>query len=259
MTWGGGEALFWVSAAMDEGSSLAEQAELRPAASPAAAPAPAGVTPAAEEHELDAPDDLASLPSLDNESVMHGVEKRFGQDKIYTRINTLLIAVNPYVRLPIYGEEQMQAHSAAALGTIAPHIYGTSAASFRGLLAGRSQSLVISGESGAGKSETAKKVLQYLAFAATAGSSGAENAGLEARILASNPILEAFGNAKTSMNNNSSRYGKFLMLQFNASGRLVGARVNTYLLEKTRVVAPGPGASATNQHPSALLRPCYTP
>jgi len=100
-------------------------------------------------------------------------------------------------------------------------------------------------------------VLQYLAFAATAGSSGAENVGLEARILASNPILEAFGNAKTSMNNNSSRYGKFLMLQFNASGRLVGARVNTYLLEKTRVVAPGPGER--NHHPSALLRPCCTP
>ena len=183
-----------------------------------------------DDLDIDAPDDLASLPSLDNASVMNGVQKRFEQDKIYTRINTLLIAVNPYSRLPIYGEENMRAHSAAALGTIPPHIYGTSAASFRGLLAGRSQSLVISGESGAGKSETAKKVLQYLAFAATAGSKGAEDGNLEERILATSPILEAFGNAKTSMNNNSSRYGKFLMLQFNASGRLVGARVNTYLL-----------------------------
>ena len=112
--------------------------------------------------DVDAPDDLASLSSLDNASVMRGVQRRFELDKIYTRINTLLIAVNPYAVLPIYGEESMAAHSAAALGTMAPHIYGTSAASFRGLLAGRSQSLVISGESGAGKSETAKKVLQYL-------------------------------------------------------------------------------------------------
>lgn len=149
------------------------------------------------EVDTAAPDDLASLSSLDNVSVMSGVQRRFEQDKIYTRINTLLIALNPYAALPIYGEASMAAHSAAALGTIAPHIYGTAAASFRGLLAGRSQSLVISGESGAGKSETAKKVLQYLAFAATAGSQGAhqgdqatKEANLEARILATSPILE---------------------------------------------------------------------
>ena len=218
---------------------------------------------AAADAEVDnAPDDLASLSSLDNVSVMSGVQRRFEQDKIYTRINTLLIAVNPYAALPIYGEASMAAHSAAALGTIAPHIYGTAAASYRGLLAGRSQSLVISGESGAGKSETAKKVLQYLAFAATAGSQAAEEgarpnkeANLEARILATSPILEAFGNAKTSMNNNSSRYGKFLMLQFGASGRLVGARVNTYLLEKTRVVAPGLALTLTLTLAVTLTQP----
>ena len=110
-------------------------------------------------------------------------------------------------------------------------------------------------------------MLQYLAFAATAGGrggkggeggeggEGSEGGNLEARILATSPILEAFGNAKTSMNNNSSRYGKFLMLQFNASGRLVGARVNTYLLEKTRVVSPGLGER--NYHVGYML--CKAP
>ena len=194
------------------------------------------------EMEMNAPDDLASLPQLTNDAVMRGVELRYAQDKIYTRINTLLIGLNPYVRLPIYGEDQMKAYQTAPAGTLPPHIYGTAAATYAGLLNGRSQSLVISGESGAGKSETAKKVLQYLAFAASSSSSTATGGeGLEARILASNPILEAFGNAKTALNNNSSRYGKFLMLQFNNSGRLVGARINTYLLEKTRVVQPGEG------------------
>ena len=100
------------------------------------------------------------------------------------------------------------------------------------------QSIVISGESGAGKSETAKKVLHFLAFAASR--SGGADEGIESRILASSPLLEAFGNAKTSMNNNSSRYGKFLMLQFDNSGQLAGAHIKTYLLEKTRVVSPGP-------------------
>ena len=207
---------------------------------------------ARHEMELHAPDDLASLPQLTNDAVMHGVDLRYAQDKIYTRINTLLICLNPYVRLPIYGEEQMKEYQAAPPGTLPPHIYGTAAATYAGLLNGRSQSLIISGESGAGKSETAKKVLQYLAFAATASSSTATaGEGLEARILASNPILEAFGNAKTSLNNNSSRYGKFLMLQFSNSGRLVGARINTYLLEKTRVVQPGEGER--NYHVGYML------
>ena len=118
-------------------------------------------------------------------------------------------------------------------------MYGTAAAAFSGLVGGNSQSIVISGESGAGKSETAKKVLQHVAFAAARGDSHA-NDNTEAKILASAPILEAWGNAKTSMNHNSSRYGKFLMLQFDLSGKLVGAHVKTYLLEKTRVIQQGP-------------------
>ena len=186
-----------------------------------------------------APDDLASLAHLNNDAVLDGVKNRYDQNKIYTNINTLLIAMNPYKWLPIYGVDMMQKHSTATAGTVEPHVYGTAAAAYTGLLSSKSQSIVISGESGAGKSETAKKVLQHLAWAATKGGTTG-GAGIEARILASNPIMEAFGNAKTSMNNNSSRYGKFLMLQFDLSGRLVGALINTYLLEKSRVVLQGP-------------------
>ena len=93
------------------------------------------------EMEMHAPDDLASLPRLTNDAVMDGVELRYAQDKIYTRINSLLIGLNPYARLPIYGVEQMREHQAATAGTLPPHIYGTAAAAYTGLLTGRSQSL----------------------------------------------------------------------------------------------------------------------
>mmetsp|Transcript_31082 Transcript_31082/g.75545 ORF Transcript_31082/g.75545 Transcript_31082/m.75545 type:complete len:1826 (+) Transcript_31082:341-5818(+) len=202
------------------------------------------LSPAAAQVD-ESPDDLASLPHLNDEAVVNGVRLRYERDVIYTRINTLLIALNPYQWLPIYGPEVMSKYSNVASGTLPPHVYGTAAAAYDGLLSSKSQSIVISGESGAGKSETAKKVLQHLAWAAT--KSGSQNGkGIEARILASNPIMESFGNAKTSMNNNSSRYGKFLMMQFDLSGRLVGALIKTYLLEKTRVVRQG--AMERNYH-----------
>ena len=173
----------------------------------------------AEQPSTDAfaPDDLASLPELNDAAVLHGVRARFASNKIYTQINNLLIAMNPYQQLPIYNAEMMAQYKSAPTGSLPPHVYGTAAAAYQGLLALRSQSIVISGESGAGKSETAKKVLQHLAFAAVR-SGGDAGDGIEARILASSPLLEAFGNAKTSMNNNSSRYGKFLMLQVSRGG-----------------------------------------
>ena len=159
---------------------------------------------AASSGEVHAPDDLASLPELNDDAVLTGVRLRFANNKIYTCINNLLIAMNPYQLLPIYDVETMRRYKGAA-ESLPPHVFGVAAASYRGLMGLRSQSIVISGESGAGKSETAKKVLQHLAFCAA--KSGADSTGgVEARILASNPILEAFGNAKTPMNNNSSRY-----------------------------------------------------
>ena len=109
------------------------------------------------------------------------------------------------------------------------------AATYRGLLEAKSQSVIVSGESGAGKTETAKRFLQYLAYAATRGSNSSSH-GLEERVLATSPLLEAFGNSQTVINNNSSRYGKFLMLQFDLSGKIMGCAIQTYLLEKVRIV-----------------------
>ena len=109
------------------------------------------------------------------------------------------------------------------------------AATYRGLLEAKSQSVIVSGESGAGKTETAKRFLQYLAYAATRGSNSSSH-GLEERVLATSPLLEAFGNSQTVINNNSSRYGKFLMLQFDLSGKIMGCTIQTYLLEKVRIV-----------------------
>lgn len=154
--------------------------------------------------EVHAPDDLASLPELNDDAVLTGVRLRFENNKIYTCINNLLIAVNPYQLLPIYDVETMRRYKGAD-EALPPHVFGVATASYRGLMGLRSQSIVISGESGAGKSETAKKVLQHLAFCAAKTGGDSSKAGVEARILASNPILEAFGNAKTPMNNNSSR------------------------------------------------------
>jgi myosin heavy subunit len=152
----------------------------------------------------------------------------------------LTVAMNPYEHLPLYDNGSLEAYNQYGVASPGPHVFGVAAATYRGLLDARSQSVIISGESGAGKTETAKRFLQFLAYAATQGS-GSSNEGLEERVIATSPLLEAFGNAQTVMNNNSSRYGKYLMLQFDLSGKIMGASIRTYLLEKTRVVKQSRG------------------
>ena len=167
---------------------------------------------------------------------------RFASKRIYTHVNNLLVAVNPYEELPLYGIDVLHSYTQYGEKSPAPHVFGVGAATYRGLLDARSQSVIISGESGAGKTESAKKFLQYLAYAATLGGGvTTAEAKLEQRVIATSPLMEAFGNAQTVMNNNSSRYGKFLMLQFDLSGKIMGASIKTYLLEKVRIVARGPG------------------
>jgi len=198
--------------------------------------------------------DMISLQHLHEPAILHAVSDRYFRGEIYTWTGPVLIAVNPFQRLPLYTKEILESYrqeglfrsqnlgdsSAKPLG---PHVYSIADRSYRQMMSEqrKSQSILISGESGAGKTETTKIVMLYLT---TLGSAHTEEAGGEAsdgklsimeRVLQSNPILEAFGNAKTLRNDNSSRFGKFIELGFNRAGILQGAKVQTYLLEKVRI------------------------
>jgi len=179
-------------------------------------------------------DNLVDLDELSEGAILHHVRKRFAKRAIYTYVGPILVAVNPFEPLPIYGPTDLR--QAKSHATIYPHIFITAAVAYRQLDENKkSQSCLISGESGAGKTETTKKVLAYLAAVAP-GSAKQGEAGIEERILMSNPLLEALGNAKTLRNNNSSRFGKYIKLEFNSNLKIRGCEIVNYLLEKSRVV-----------------------
>lgn len=196
-------------------------------------------------------DDLTQLTHLHEPAVLSSLQIRFDIDKIYTFTGPILIALNPFKHIPgLYDEEVLrgfiQSSPAKTVAATKPHVFNTSHSAYRGICdRQRSQTVLISGESGAGKTETTKHVMKFLALA---GSEDGAVTSIEKQVLESNPLLEAFGNARTLRNDNSSRFGKFIELQFRAgsqtalqtgvagaSSRLCGARVRTYLLEKVRV------------------------
>lgn len=185
-------------------------------------------------------DDMSKLPSIDADIVMATLRRRQEADMIYTNNGAVLVAINPYKDVPLYGELQLATYKTSlALETEKPHVFSVAAATHRALISeSRNQAIVISGESGAGKTESARFVLQYLRFV-----SGA-TVDLEQRITVSQPLTEAFGCAKTMRNDNSSRFGKFVKLYFDASARMQGASLSTYLLEKSRVTHIGAGERA---------------
>mmetsp|Transcript_27438 Transcript_27438/g.32442 ORF Transcript_27438/g.32442 Transcript_27438/m.32442 type:complete len:2067 (+) Transcript_27438:95-6295(+) len=189
-----------------------------------------------ELHQM--PDDLVMLDKIDEPSILQALKVRFQTDKIYTNIGDILISMNPFKMLPLYTPNVMQEFLNQQPSEMEPHVYAIAAGAYNGLIdseSHESQSVLISGESGAGKTEATKLVLAYLSAAA-----GSENGTIEQRILAANPILEAFGNAKTLRNNNSSRFGKFVQLHFDGRGKITGCDTQHYLLEKTRIVQAGP-------------------
>ncbi|XP_057427058.1 myosin-11-like [Lotus japonicus] len=180
-------------------------------------------------------DDMTKLSYLHEPGVLQNLRIRYELNEIYTYTGNILIAINPFQRLPhIYGAHMMQQYKGAPFGELNPHVFAIADVAFRAMVnEGKSNSILVSGESGAGKTETTKMLMQYLAF--LGGRAGTEGRTVEQQVLESNPVLEAFGNAKTVRNNNSSRFGKFVEIQFDKSGRISGAAIRTYLLERSRV------------------------
>ena len=187
-------------------------------------------------------DDLALLPNLEDTSVVELLDERYRSKQIYTRVNQMLLSINPFAELGLYTPEVLERYSRVGTGgpPPPPHVFAIAAEAFHGLLGAQSQSVLVTGESGAGKTETCRRLLQYLAHAATLGGSG-DTRRLHEALTHTNCVLEAFGNARTVMNDNSSRYGKFLMLRYDSTARLRAAQFSTFLLEKTRVVKLAPG------------------
>eukprot|EP00854_Cymbomonas_tetramitiformis_P001340 gene1340-1938_t len=183
---------------------------------------------------LEGVEDLTQLSYLNEPSILENLRTRYGRDDIYTRAGPVLIAVNPFKKMPsIYNQEISNAYRTGR--AVDPHVYLTADRAFNAMRKDeKNQSMVISGESGAGKTETTKIAMQYLATLAG-------GSGMEDQVLQTNPILEAFGNAKTLRNNNSSRFGKLIDIHFDSSGRITGAHIETYLLEKSRVVQQSKG------------------
>ncbi|XXQ37770.1 Myosin head (motor domain) [Plasmodiophora brassicae] len=181
-------------------------------------------------------DDLVMLQEANEPMIVHCLGKRFRDDQIYTNVGTILIAVNPYRDLGLYSPMKIEQYKNRGRQELPPHVFVVADQAYRGLLeSGRDQSVIISGESGAGKTEATKQCLQYLAECA------GSNNDVEQRILLANPILEAFGNAKTVRNSNSSRFGKYIEVFFGTSSRIVGSSNTNYLLEKSRVVSQSAG------------------
>ncbi|KAI3688420.1 hypothetical protein L1987_82133 [Smallanthus sonchifolius] len=181
-------------------------------------------------------DDMTKLAYLHEPGVLQNLKCRYDNNEIYTYTGNILIAVNPFKRLPhLYANDVMAKYKGATLGELSPHPYAIAHAAYRQMVNEEiSQSILVSGESGAGKTESTKNLMQYLAFMGGRPSSEGKRS-VEQQVLESNPVLEAFGNAKTVRNNNSSRFGKFVEIQFNERGRISGAAIRTYLLERSRV------------------------
>ncbi|TYJ14684.1 hypothetical protein E1A91_A10G133100v1 [Gossypium mustelinum] len=181
-------------------------------------------------------DDMTKLAYLHEPGVLQNLKCRYDANEIYTYTGGILIAVNPFKRLPhLYDIQVMQKYKGAPLGELSPHPFAVADSAYRQMInEGISQAILVSGESGAGKTESTKMLMRYLAYMGGR-VSNAEERSVEQKVLESNPVLEAFGNAKTVRNNNSSRFGKFVEIQFDQRGRISGAAIRTYLLERSRV------------------------
>ncbi|XP_016304575.1 myosin-10-like isoform X3 [Sinocyclocheilus anshuiensis] len=201
-------------------------------------------------------EDMAELTCLNEASVLHNLKDRYYSGLIYTYSGLFCVVINPYKNLPIYSENIIEMYRGKKRHEMPPHIYAISESAYRCMLQDREdQSILCTGESGAGKTENTKKVIQYLAHVASSHKGKKDHnippespkavklqngilfyGELERQLLQANPILESFGNAKTVKNDNSSRFGKFIRINFDVTGYIVGANIETYLLEKSRAI-----------------------
>ncbi|KAJ7752131.1 myosin 5 [Mycena metata] len=204
-----------------------------------------GLPPLRNPPLLETADDLATLSHLNEPSVLHTIRNRYAQHSIYTYSGIVLIAVNPFQRVTLYGPDIIQAYAGRKRGDLEPHLFAIAEDAYTAMRKeGEGQTIIVSGESGAGKTESAKFIMRYLASVnppdlaskAKTKFSLDDSSEIERQILATNPILEAFGNAKTTRNDNSSRFGKYIQILFDGKQEIVGARIRTYLLERSRIV-----------------------
>uniref|UniRef100_A0A3Q2PF38 Methyl-CpG binding domain protein 3b n=1 Tax=Fundulus heteroclitus TaxID=8078 RepID=A0A3Q2PF38_FUNHE len=195
---------------------------------------PSDLPPLGNPDILEGENDLTALSFLHEPAVLHNLRVRFlDYSSIYTYCGIVLVAINPYDQLPIYGEEVIDAYSGQDMADMEPHIFSVAEEAYCTMTREeRNQSIIISGESGSGKTVSAKFTMRY--FAVVGGA--ARQTSVEEKVLASNPIMESIGNAKTTRNDNSSRFGKYIEIGFGGKGDIIGANMRTYLLEKSRVV-----------------------
>nr|XP_040126471.1 myosin-2-like [Ictidomys tridecemlineatus] len=191
--------------------------------------------------KFDKIEDMAMMTHLHEPAVLYNLKERYAAWMIYTYSGLFCVTVNPYKWLPVYNPEVVTAYRGKKRQEAPPHIFSISDNAYQFMLTDReNQSILITGESGAGKTVNTKRVIQYFATIAVTGEKKKEESGknqgtLEDQIISANPLLEAFGNAKTVRNDNSSRFGKFIRIHFGTTGKLASADIETYLLEKSRV------------------------
>ncbi|XP_040836853.1 myosin-15 [Ochotona curzoniae] len=187
--------------------------------------------------EFDLIEDVAMLAHLHEASVLHTLKRRYDHWMIYTYSGLFCVAVNPYKHLPLYQKEVVVAYKGKRRSQAPPHIFAVADNAFQDMLhKGENQSILFTGESGSGKTVNTKHIIRYFATIAAMSESRKMVGTLENQLMQANPILEAFGNAKTLRNDNSSRFGKFIRIHFSANGMLSSADVDIYLLEKSRVI-----------------------
>ncbi|KAF0296960.1 Myosin heavy chain, muscle [Amphibalanus amphitrite] len=207
-------------------------------------------------------EDMSNLTYLNDASVLNNLKQRYFIKLIYTYSGLFCVAINPYKRFPIYTNRAINIYKGRRRNEVPPHIFAISDGAYTDMMTSKlenmsavenmggwwelpmnaeNQSMLITGESGAGKTENTKKVIAYFANVGASGKKKDDGKGnLEDQVVQTNPVLEAFGNAKTTRNDNSSRFGKFIRIHFGTAGKLAGADIETYLLEKARVISQQP-------------------